>query len=599
MAAEPHVLSLTLQRLNPEAMPRLLEGIWRPIPKNLADFIYRKSDGVPLFATELARLLHERFGSSSSTEREWEQALHTSGVSTLQDLIATRFAGLGRARRVAQIASVVGREFSYEVLLCLMERHATDPAPEEELAQLVDRGIIRRRHNPEGLVFRFRHVLLHEAAYDSLLKAERYALHTTIVDLVVSGAIDPPADEIMAWHCQVAGRPRDAALYAIQAAESCAARSAPQEADRLLQLAEEQLAACREDDADELRIRLLAARGPVAIALYGTGSAQARATYDEGVQLCQRKGVADRERWLPLFWGWWFTAPDQFVMRQRATIILSDLDAANDPEVRLQAYHCAWAANFHAGRHGECLHCIEQGLELYDPQRAVLSRTRYGGHDAKVCGLAERGLALWLTGQTSAARRSVNEALHWAEEIGHVGSLCHAIDIALMLHRFDENHSAARDLAERLAVIAERHSLPAADAKSRIFRGWASGSLGNVASGLHALTEGLELQRAIGTDEDMPVHASMAAELLAQSGRPIAAISLLEDAIAQAERAGNVFWVPELHRAHALLLQPSDPYRAGAQLLHALSLAQSQGASAIVRRIEGDIADGRRSGEPT
>jgi predicted ATPase len=466
------------------------------------------------------------------------------------------------------------------------------PLPmDEALETLLDRGVLRRRHAEGRPTFRFRHVLLRDAAYDSLLKVERRELHRRMVELGTGAGLSDVPDELMAWHCEQAGLPAEAARHGIRAAEACASRSAVQEADRLLIAAEEQLRACAGDPRlDDISLQYFATRGAVSIALFGKGSSQARSAYDHGVELCQVKGIRDREQWLPLYWGWWFTAPDHFAGRARAERIVGDLDEANDPEVRLQAFHCAWAANFHSGQHAECLHCIQEGLLLYDPDRAVVSRMRFGGHDAKVCGLAERALSQWLIGQTVAAHKNIEAAISWAERVDHPGSLSHALDFALMLHRYEGDPKAVAKFAERLGRLAERHDQPNARAKSKIFGGWALAYNQDLLGGLNELQRGLDLQRTTGTDEDMPVFAGMQAELLLALGRVSAAGSVLDEAIAQAERAGNVFWLAELYRARAAVRRKQDLLSGAEDLRRGLETARSQGAKALVDRIENDLA---------
>ncbi len=358
----PNAATLSLPRLDAEAAPRLTDALWAEAPPGLAAFVHHKSDGVPLFAEELVLLLKERFPDGSSAVRDWDRALRESGIDSLQDLLSARLAGLGRARRVAQVASVIGREFGAGLLTRLLDGDTTGLPLEDALAQLLQAGIIRRNPDDGHAGYGFRHVLLQEAAYDSLLKSERRTLHGRVADLAPQDGGPGLPDEIMAWHCAQAGRPRAAAGFSLRAAESCALRSAVGEAEHLLTMAEGFVELCDPGaDTDELALQLLTAKGPVAIALSGKGSPEARSVYDRGVALCrQQEIVGERERWFPLYWGWWYTSPDQKTKRSRSKVLIKDLDRANDPEIRLQSFHCAWAANFHAGQHQLCLDCINE-----------------------------------------------------------------------------------------------------------------------------------------------------------------------------------------------------------------------------------------------
>jgi len=590
--------TITLGPLGEQDTPQLLKLVWNETPpRGLASFVHDKSEGVPLFAEELAGLLRERFGDRQSTEQDWNCALHESGIVTLQDLLSARLSSLGEARRVAQVASVIGREFGIDLLKHLVEVTADEPSPDEALEKLAAAGIIQRQAG--GATYRFRHVLLQEAAYDSLLKADRRKLHGRIADLVIADEVTAPPDDIVAWHCGQAGRWFEAASYAIRAAEACALRSAPREAHQLLATAENHLSRCDPGpQVDELALQLLATRGPTAITIFGKGSQEARTTYEQGVELCRQRGIEDRERWFPLYWGWWFTSPDQKTKGLRSEVLISDLDQAKDPEVRLQTLHCAWAANFHAGRHRLCMECIERGLALYDPDRGRVSRVKYGEHDANVCGLGEKAQLLWLMGDPQGAEESMRRALEWAETIDHLGSRCHALDNAILLACYRRDLAGAADLARRMRELADEHELPGARAKSRIFAGWATALQSSLSEGLREFEEGLRAQREIGTHEDVPVYSSLWAELLMRTGEVEAAMSVLDRAIEEAEEAGNVVWLPELYRLRASTRQAHRPNREASlrDLEHAAALAESQGAATLLARAREDLGQYQSSG---
>lgn len=589
-----NVLTITLPRLDAQDTPHLLEAIWGGVPPpGLASFIHDRSDGIPLFAEELANLFKDRFGSGPSTAREWNQALHEGSIVTLQDLVSARLSALGPARRIAQVASVIGREFPEDLLARLVNGDAAQADLEDALARLTQARIIQRLESDDIAVYRFRHALIQEAAYDSLLRADRRQMHGRVVDLVAKGEVSAPPDDIVAWHCEQAGRWLDGARYAMRAAEGCSLRSATHEAEQLLARAEDDLSRCEATpEVDELFLLLLAARGPIAIAIYGKGSPEARAIYEHGVAICRQREVEDRERWFPLYWGWWYTSPDRQSKRSRAEVLINDLDKANDPEIRLQALHCAWAANFHAGQHHLCMECIDKGLKLYDPDRGRVSRARYGGHDANVCGLGERAQLLWLMGDPHGADESIRQAMGWAEATDHPGSLCHALDNAILLATYQRDISKVADLARRMRELADEHELPEVRAKSRIFAGWALALQESLDKGLREFEEGLKSHRAIGTDEDMPVYCSLWAELLLQSDHADKALAVLNSAVAEAERAGNVVWLPELYRLRAAVRQAHQPDRVSSlrDLNQAASLAEEQGARALAARARADLA---------
>jgi predicted ATPase len=364
-------------------------------------------------------------------------------------------------------------------------------------------------------------------------------------------------------------------------------RSAMTEADQLLGTAEQQLAAVAAGrQRTELRLDALQLRGVVSAALSGEGSPETRRIYERAVSICRRQAAGNLADRFAISWGWWFTAPTITVQQARARALIEDLEKVDDPEIRLQSYHCAWATNFHAGQHGFCLDCVTEGLALYDAERAQRNRALYGGHDARVCGLGEKALSLALMGDDAGSEAAIADCLAWAEAIDHAGSLVHALYYAVILRRCQGRPQDVLTLAERMRAVADARGMAAGRARADMFGGWAEALTGSIETGTRRFEAGLDLQQRIGTEDTMSIHIDMHAETLESGGRLRASLELIEKAIAQSRKGGLLFWLPELYRRRARLNATlgASPAVVRRDLRRAYELGRRQGAAGLANR---------------
>jgi len=582
---------LSLTGLPSAAMRELVTSIWDgPPPPGLSDFILEQCDGMPLYAEELAHFFRAKYASGQPVS-EWKNLLMDGGVSSLNDLLSSRLAGAGAARRVAQFASVIGRVFTIGLIANLLEGADRDGL-DTYLEDLAAHGIIEPSSNQAG-TYQFRHVLLQDAAYSSLLKSDRRRIHKRIARLLVEKSVPPLPDAIAAWQCAEAGRHGDAVRFALMAAEACVLRSAMKEASLSLDLCTKEIASMSKQhpDRSELLLTMLQLQGVVATALEGEGSERARTIYSRAMQLVRRRPSATREDHFPAYWGWWFTAPNARTQRSRARILVEDMMAVNDTETRLQSYHCAWATSFHAGDHGFCLDCVERGLELYDPDRAVTNRTFFGGHDAKVCGLGESALSQLIIDKVDASENAINQSLEYAASIDHVGSLVHALYYALVLRRCQGRYEDVHVLGEKMLSLAGQHGLIASQARAHMYCGWAELMTSTTESGATRFQEGFALHQRSGTDDNLTIHSDMHSQVLQRIGKPREALSVLDSAISLGRKSGQWFWLAELYRQRARVRhEMGDRHaRVKSDLARAVRIADTQGAAWLLRRAERDL----------
>lgn len=581
---------LTLTGLSPAAMTDLVTSVWDGTPPpGLSSFVLQQCDGMPLYANELVLFLKARH-TSTQTPAGWHEVLNEGGVSSLNDLLAAKLAEAGPARRTAQLASVIGREFGRNLLRHLSDDREGD-ALEKDLTVLVSHGVIEQKVAPAE-TYQFRHVLLHEAAYSSLLRSDRRQLHERIARLLIEEDFPSLPAAVVAWQCAEAGRHSDAARFALKAAEASVLCSAMHEANGSLDLCAQELAAMtRQPARAELVLDLLQLRGVVSTALEGEGSQQSRRIYSRAMSLVKSNPSASHERRFPLYWGWWFTAPNILTQQSRAQVLVEDMKAAGDPETRLQSYHCAWATSFDAAQHGFCLDCVLKGIELYDSERAIRNRAFFGGHDAKVCGLGESALSYLLTNQIDASEAAISQCLEWAASTEHVGSIVHGYYYAIVLRRCQGRYDEVYRLGEQMLSLAEQNDLIASRARANMFCGWAEVMASSPERGARRFHDGLALQQQTGTDDNLSMHSDMHSQILERLGRPGEAIAIIDNAIVLGRKSGQWFWLAELYRRRAELGQAlgKNTTVVGNDLRRAVQTAENQGAGWLAQRAKRDL----------
>ena len=231
---------------------------------------------------------------------------------------------------------------------------------------------------------------------------------------------------------------------------------------------------------------------------------------------------------------------------------------------------------------------IETGLSIYRKGDYRHHARLYGNHDALVCGLGALAQVEWMQGRPLNGLAQEHEAHRWAQELDHVGSHVHALDVRILHRSHRRDHQAVFDLAGELVSFTSEHGLADHRAKGLIFRGWTVAMRDDPRAGLRTLEEGLARQREIGTLEDFPVYVCLHAEALARAGRPERAIEELQRDRKTFEQVGLNFWMPEVMRMLAEVMLHADPASvssAEAMLRDAADLADKQGVAMLGLRI--------------
>ena len=419
-----HVTQLSLVRLRRREGIVLIERILggKALPREVMDQIVAKTDGVPLFMEELTKAVLE-LGRLVETGDRFELAQPFAPLAipaTLHDSLMARLDRLAEIKQVAQVGAVIGREFSQELLA------ATITMPEPQLAAALDRliqgEIIFRRGVPPNASYAFKHALVQDAAYQSLLKSRRQQLHARIAEVIAKHfpALVNSQPQVLAHHLTEAGLLDTASEAWARVGLAALSRAAMKEAALALERALELLH--RLPPSVERSRRELDWLGKLGIALTNTrGPASVEVEEVQGKVAALAEELGDRTGVFRARWMLWRTTNVR--AEYDAAVVIGEelLDQANregNVEFAVQAHHALWSSHLRRGDLQETCAHVDRALGLYDITRHGSDAMNYGGHDARECGLNEAGNALFLMGHPERALASIRAGLEHARTIG-------------------------------------------------------------------------------------------------------------------------------------------------------------------------------------
>ncbi len=548
-ASHPIVSRLALNRLARAATHAIVVRITRgkPLPEALLDEITARTDGVPLFVEEMTKAVLE-----SGALREGQEALYLDSPisalaipTSLHDSLMARLDRLQPVKEVAQTAAVIGRAFDHATIAAL------SALPEVELLDamrhLVDAELIFRRGTPPDATYLFKHALVRDAAYESLLKARRADLHARLVDALEAGGTAAP--EVKAQHAEAAGQIERALGYWELAGAKALARPAYREAIASL---EKGIGLCRAlGDDEKWRRREQALHLQLGQALIANQGYQARATrrvFERALMLADQIGEASLQ--LPALFGLWagqhIAVSGSGEMAERYAALA---EAQSDTGARLVGLRMLGLQRFYEGRFEESLALTNQGLEIYDPIAHHDLAHRFG-HDPRAAAANYKAWNLWHLGFPDQAARTIEENLRWMREVDHANTtglvLCFGTMTNIWLRQPEQVERAARGAI----ALAEEMTLLLWHAWGRIHLGWALSQQG-AAPGLDEIEAGLREAHQIGAGRFEPFHLGMAAEAYSLAGRHAEAQERVAKAFAGLALGHHQAFAADLFRTRA------------------------------------------------
>jgi class 3 adenylate cyclase len=463
----PHSTLLTLGRLGRAESAELVAGVAaaRSLSAETVAAIVAKTDGVPLFVEELTKSVMESADGDSAAV-----------PATLKDSLMARLDRLGEAREVAQIAAVVGRQFPFAILDAVVQRGGA--TLEASLASLVAAGILLPEGRGLERGFSFKHALLRDAAYESLLLTRRREWHERTARAVEQRFPELAANEpeVLAYHFGEAGLASVACDYRMRAGDRAVSLSAYEEAIAHFS-AGLKLAEALPQSTDRMRCQLdfLVKLGPALMVARGMGSPEVegacRRAAEIGEMLDESAAVYKAK------WGLWLNANIRrktALARDRANELVTLAQRSGDDDQLLEAYHCRWSTALFRGDVTATLENSRIGAETYDIARHRHLSQAFGGHDPGVCAHLCRAIALQESADRELAQQSAAVGIALAEALDHPNSVRQAFTNLGIAHQLVGDREATYAAAQRVLAVAQKFGLLPWRAGSLLLAGWAT-----------------------------------------------------------------------------------------------------------------------------
>jgi class 3 adenylate cyclase/predicted ATPase/energy-coupling factor transporter ATP-binding protein EcfA2 len=593
-----YLTEVSVTRLAQPQVTRMVERVAgeKTLPAEVLQQIMAKTDGVPLFVEEITKAILE---SGQLTAVDGHYALTRSFATlaipaTLQDSLMARLDRLVTAKAVAQYAAVIGRQFAYALLQAVSQ--LDDATLQRELDRLVEAELVFQRGLPPQVTYIFKHALVADAAYQSLLKSTRQQYHQRIALVLEAQFPETMAaePELLAHHYTEAGLIEQAVAYWHKAAHRAAERSAHAEAITHLRTGLAWLQTLPErPERRQREVDLLIAMGASLLAVKGYAAAEVRETYTDARQLCEP--LNDPHQLFPVLRGLW----NHYLVRaelQTAYTLGEQLrtlaQQVQDAAMLVAAHRALGVTLFHLGAVAAAHTHFAQGIALYDPQQQRTAAFRYGEDDGVICR-SFVPWTLWLLGYPDQGLTRNQEAVTLAHQHAHPLSVSFALSLAAGFHQLCREGHTAQEAAETAIRLTTDQGFPHWWAFSALLRAWALAHLGQAQEGIEQINQSLSAYRATEAELWRPYLLALLAEAHGTIREPEEGLTLLTEALTLVDTTGQRWYEAELYRLKGeLLLQQNSDNQAEAATCfhHALDIARSQQAQSLELRAARSLA---------
>jgi tetratricopeptide (TPR) repeat protein len=591
-----HLTPITLNRLERpqvETLVRRLAGGKR-LPEELVAHIVGKTDGVPLYVEELTKMLL----ASDLLRKDLEQYVLTGPLlavaipDTLHDSLMARLDQMNAAKEVAQLGAVLGREFTYEMLQAISSQD--DEVVKAGLERLVAAELLYQRGRPPRAKYIFKHALIQDAAYVSLLRSTRQRVHQQVAQVLEAQFVDvvEMQPELVAHHYTEGGCAEEAVAYWQRAGQQAIARSANWEAISHLDQGLEMLAKlpqAREQLERELDLQM--ALGSALVATRGYADARVGQVYGRCWELCQALGNQLHDFSVLRGQQVYHVARGELAeAKSLAEAVLHIAERERDATRLVGGHYTLGSTLLFAGELTTALSHVEQGIALYDPANDQLL-TWPGSHPAVQCQFY-RALILWICGYPEQALDQSHEALQQAQCLSHSFTLAQTTCKAALLHAFRREPVAAANRAEASIDLCRKHGVSFWLPFVRVVYGWALFWQGQAEQGLCEMQEGVKAFYTPPRRLLVPLLLALQAEAHLKLGQSSEAYTAISEALTIIDQNGEGWWESELYRLKGEQLRQAGAKRQASNIdtdveacFHqALEVARQQQAKSLELR---------------
>jgi class 3 adenylate cyclase/predicted ATPase len=560
--ARSHITPITLNRLERSEVEGIVTNIagGKAMPEEVLEHIVSKADGVPLYVEELTKTILQ-----SEVLKEAEDRFELNGLladmnipETLQASLMARLDRVPMVREVAQIGAVLGREFDYAMLASLAPHK--EPVLQNGLEQLVDSDLLYRRGRGHRAHYVFKHALIQDAAYHSLLKRSRQQYHQQVARLLEERypeAVEAHP-ELVAHHHTEAGTTEPAIANWHKAGQHAARLSAHLETIAHLSKALELLPTLPDDTARaSLELDLLVTIGPSLIASKGYAAPEVGKASIRARELCSQLG--EIRRLAPILRGlalYHLVRGETGAAREVATEFYEFSQQQEDEGARMLAAYSLGTCLMFYGEPRPAREHLTSAMKLYDPDKHHSLALIYS-IDVGVGAQGFEALCLWLLGYPDQALQKIEAMLSLGQRQSHPFSLGLAWIIATFVHQFRREPDAVVERANQAIEFASENGFPQFLAWGKAPLGWALAARGEHLQGVDLIREGLTDASETGSQNFRPYFIALLGEALVSGGQKGAALKTFRDELAL--DADERLWLPELHRLRGELSLDNSP----------------------------------------